>query len=620
MDSCRLMAAVLLLLVAPVTATERPNILWLSCEDISPHLGCYGDPHAITPHLDNLAEEGVRFTHAYTTAGVCAPCRSAVITGMYQTTLGTHHMRCTARLPEHVRPFPAWLREAGYYCSNNSKQDYQFRTPKGVWHESSRKAHWRRRPDAQQPFFSVFNFTGCHESGIANEEKYRSVTQRLTPAQRQDPGKLQLPPYYPDTPVVREDWKRNYELITAMDAWAGDLLQQLDDDGLRENTIVMFWSDHGVGLPRAKRWLYESGTHIPLIVRIPQRWRRGGQGRPGSVDDQLVSGLDFAPTVLHLAGLPIPDHFQGRAFLGPDLSPPRSYVFGARDRMDERYDIIRMVRDKQYRYIRNYEPFKPWYQYMNTPEQGATMRELRRLHALGQLPPAAEQFMAARKPVEELYDVDADPHEIHNIAADPRYADKLQELRQEHLRWVTRTSDIGLMPESEIELREQAAGSRMGILQQAAPGLMDDLRATAGFAIDATQHEEQLNAAARHADAAVRYWALVGLGNLPHSAERETAVAARLDDSAPCVRIAAAQALLRYERPARALPVLQAELRGPHQWARLRAAIVLDEADDLARPAIDDLRACLSGQPNKYITRVANRALNELLGTSAAVP
>ena len=342
----------------PAVAVERPNILWLSCEDISSHIACFGDPQAITPNLDKLATQGVRFPNTFTTAGVCAPCRSGIITGMYQTTLGTHHMRCQATLPANIRPFPALLREAGYFCTNNSKQDYQFRTPKDVWDDSSGKAHWRQNPDPTKPFFAVFNFGGCHESGIANTQKYESVTQDLSSDQRQDPAKLTLPPYYPDTPRVREDWKRNYELITAMDAWAGDLLKQLEDDGLAENTVVFFWSDHGVGLPRAKRWLYDSGTRVPLIVRIPESLPHSNQALPNAIDRQLISSIDFAPTVLGLAGLSIPNHFQGRAFLGNHLSPQRSYVYGARDRMDERYDIIRSVRDQRYRYIRNYEPNK----------------------------------------------------------------------------------------------------------------------------------------------------------------------------------------------------------------------------------------------------------------------
>ena len=355
---------------------KRPNILWLSCEDISPHLGCFGDEHAITPNIDQLAEEGVRYTNTFTTAGVCAPCRSGIITGMDQTTIGTHHMRCNAKLPPMIKAFSTYLRNAGYYCTNNSKTDYQTDDLRDAWDESSGKAHWRNRK-GQQPFFAVFNFTGCHESGIESESKYKSVTARLKPSQRQDPNKLELPPYYPDTPIVREDWKRNYELITAMDAWAGDLIEQLKKDGLYENTIIFFWSDHGVGLPRAKRWLYDSGTHIPLVIRIPERFRADDQGEPGSKDDQLVSSIDFGPTVMNLAGLKIPEYMQGRPFLGSSLPEPREYIFGARDRMDGRYDIIRSVRDKRYRYIRNYEPLKAYYQYMNTPEKGATMKEIR---------------------------------------------------------------------------------------------------------------------------------------------------------------------------------------------------------------------------------------------------
>ncbi len=630
----------LLSVVSVACAADRPNIVWLSCEDISAHLGCYGDERAITPHLDQLAKEGVRYTHAYTTAGVCAPCRSGIITGMYQTTLGTHHMRSTAKLPKHIRAFPAYLREAGYYCSNNSKQDYQFKTPKDVWDESKRKAHWRRRKDKSQPFFSVFNFTGCHESGIAGEAKYKQVTKNLSPEQRQDPDKLTLPPYYPDTPIVREDWKRNYELITAMDAWAGDLIQQLKDDGLYENTIIMYWSDHGVGLPRAKRWLYESGTHIPLIARIPESLRTDGQGVPGTVDDQLISSIDFAPTVLHLLGLEIPAHMQGRAFLGSQLTPERKYVFGARDRMDERYDIIRMVRNKRFRYIRNYEPFKPYYQYMNTPEKGATMKEIRRVHAEGKLPAAAKLFMADSKPVEELYDVESDPHEINNIAADPQHAATLEELRKQHLDWVMQTRDLGLLPESEIERREVAAGSRFDILRgEGGAKLMWDLRKVSSQALEPDKYAKELRAALEHADPAVRFWGYIGIGNrtvwdTEPKSERElidafflyrinlTVRQGKQADgfTGPCVRVALARALIKLKSDDSARELLKDALSSDNQWARLRAAIVLDEAGEVARPLVEDLKKCLTDQPNKYITRVANRALNKLLGADNVVP
>lgn len=627
MNRSLLFAAVMWLTAICSNAAEtRPNILWLSCEDISAHLGCYGDSHAITPNLDRLASEGVRYTNAFTTAGVCAPCRSGIITGMYQTTLGTHHMRCTATLPDSIRPFPVSLRQAGYFCTNNSKQDYQFKTPKDTWDVSSSKAHWRDRTDSDRPFFSVFNFTGCHESGIASKSKYESVTEVLTDDQRQDPSALELPPYYPDTPITREDWKRNYELITAMDHWAGELIQQLKEDGLYEDTIVMYWSDHGVGLPRAKRWLYESGTHIPLIVRIPENLRVDGQGNPGSDSDQLISSIDFGPTVLNLAGLDIPGHVQGQPFLGKNTPTPRDYVYGARDRMDERYDIIRMVRDKQYRYLRNYEPLKSYYQYINTCEKGATMRELRRLHDAGDLTPEAEYYFSATKPVEELYDVRADPHETQNLASDPAYADVLKRMRQAQSQWVRDTGDLGLIPEPIIAERVMDLGSEYAILRQS----------------DAAQYNAQLGDIAVAAsagksamrglvdslddpDSAIRYWAAVGIGNIGRDAKDAAAqVKQRLTDSSSAVRTAAARALCRMGLPDPALPVLINEMTSGTQWERLHATIVLDEIDEQARPVIDQMKLGLEYQKGfnsdgKYRVRVMNRALNELNGTNNAV-
>ncbi len=607
---------------------KRPNILWLSAEDISPHIACFGDPHAITPHIDKLATEGVRYTRTFTTAGVCAPCRSGMITGMYQTTLGTQHMRSNATLPDFIKPFPNYLREAGYYCSNNSKQDYQFKTPKGSWDDSSRKAHWRNRSEKDQPFFAVFNFTGCHESGIASASKYKSVTEDLTTDQRQDASKLTtFPPYYPETPAAREDWKRNYELITAMDAWAGDLIQQLKDDGLYENTIIFFWSDHGVGLPRAKRWLYDSGTHIPLVIRIPEKFRVAGQGEPNAVTDQLVSSIDFGPTVLNLAGLKIPGHVQGRPFLGANTPTPREYVYGARDRMDERYDIIRMVRDKRFKYIRNYEPLKTFYQYMNTPEKGATMADLRRLHDSGELPPAAEYYFSPTKPVEELYDTKNDPHELNNLAGDPKYSARLKTMREVHLQWVRDTKDLGLIAEPILVEREKTVGHRYGILRQGnGDAVAKRLARVAAQASDGPDALPDLVRALSDDDAAVRYWGATGIANNGMAAKSaEASVKAALKDASAVVRIAAAHALCRMGKPESALPVLASELDKGEQWERLHAAIVLDEIDEQARPVVKAMRAALKPRKGlyangKYTVRVINRALNQLEGTTRSVP
>ncbi|MGC6426705.1 MAG: sulfatase-like hydrolase/transferase [Akkermansiaceae bacterium] len=614
-----------LLCFSSIFAKQGPNILWLSAEDINAHFGCYGDPHAVTPNLDQLASEGVRYTHAFTAAGVCAPCRSTIITGMYQTTIGTMHMRSSASMPKSIKAFPNYLREAGYYCTNNSKKDYQFRESKKTWDESSRNAHWKNRSNSGQPFFAVFNFTGCHESGIENDSKYRSVTKSLSPGERQDPAKLTtLPPYYPDTPVVREDWKRNYELITAMDSWAGNHIQALKDAGQYENTIIVFWADHGVGLPRAKRWLYDSGTRVPLIIRIPEKFRTNGQGTPGSVDDQLISSLDFGITALNLAGQPAPGITQGRAFLGKNLSPPRDYIYGARDRMDERYDIIRSVRNKRYRYIRNYEPLKPYFQYMNTPEKGATMKELRRIAQSGAMPPAMKLFMANRKPVEEFYDLQNDPHEINNLASDPSFKAQLERFRKVHQEWIKETRDLGLIPEPEMELREKKAGSRYSILAKTKDKTLPErLGKMAFLASEGTLALPQLLKGLEDPDAAVRYWAATGIGNIGLS--KKEAITRCLNtlekDDSTVVRIASARALLRMKaHEKQALATLSQALESPEQWSRLHAAIALDEAEEQARPALPALQKALKDQPNKYIIRVTNKAVNDLMGTQHKVP
>ncbi|HJP03270.1 MAG TPA: sulfatase [Planctomycetota bacterium] len=596
---------------------QRPNILWLSCEDIGPALGCYGEAHAITPELDALASQGVRYTRAFTIAGVCAPCRSSIITGLSPTSLGTHPMRSQIDLPAALRPFPALLREAGYHCTNNAKTDYQFSTPADTWDHSGRGAHWRERQPGQ-PFFAVFNFTGCHESGIVDDAKYERVTAVLEPNQRRDPSRIKPPPYYPDTPAVREDLRRYHELITAMDHWIGLRLAELEADGLSEETIVFFWSDHGAGLPRAKRWVYDSGTHVPLIVRVPERFRIGEQGAPGSVDGQLVSSLDLAPTVLPLAGAELPAHLQGRAFLGSELGPPRAFVFGVRDRMDERNDIVRSVRGPRFRYVRNFEPWKPYAQYLNTPEKGATMQALRRLHATDDLPPAAARFLAPTKPSEELYDLERDPFEVRNLAGDPDRRQNLLRMGAVLEEWMIERRDLGLVPESDLFERARVLGTRWDILRR--PGGADLLRSLLDAASLAAEVGETARAAqtallARD-DAALRFWGAIGLGNqtLP-AAGLDPRMMEFLEDPAPCVRIAAARAVARGGHLKRALAVLTAELRGANPWARLEAVLVLDELDEAARPAQAALEQALVDQPNKYIVRVANRALNELLET-----
>lgn len=434
--------------------TERPNILWISCEDTSCDLGCYGDSYAVTPNLDALAAQGVRYTNVYTNAGVCAPSRCGVITGMYPTTIGTHHMRCQGVPPAEVKCFPQYLRAAGYYCTNNSKTDYQFDPPVTAWDESSNKAHWRNR-DGDQPFFTVFNLTISHES-----QNWPKKGEKLV----HDPDKAVVPPYYPDTPVVRENLARYYDNVTKMDGQAGQILKQLEEDGLVEDTIVWFWGDHGRGLPRAKRWIYDSGIRVPLIIRVPQKWRRyvmpGSPDAvaPGTVNDELIAFIDFAPTMLSLAGVAIPKHLQGQAFLGGQKARPRDYVFAARDRMDEAYDIIRAVRDNRYKYIRNYMPHLTRAQDIEYMNRMPIMQEMRRAGAEGKLKGPQKQYFEPTKPVEELYDTLNDPHEVNNLADDPKYKDVLQRLRKVHGEWMEQSRDIGLIPEPEFDEMKRPDG------------------------------------------------------------------------------------------------------------------------------------------------------------------
>ncbi len=438
-----------------MSPAKRPNILWISFEDTNPFYGCYGDPIARTPNVDRLAAGGCRWPNAFSTAGVCAPARSAVITGMYPIAIGTHHMRTThtnphtpelptpysAVIPHYVRCFSEYLRAAGYYCTNNVKTDYQFDPPLTAWDELSAQAHWRNRPAPEQPFFAVFNPTLTHESGMWPEN---------CPEITFDPARIELPPYFPDTPKVRQAMARMYTHIEQADRLLGELLDQLQADGLDENTIVFHWSDHGP-LPRGKRWPYDSGIHIPMIVRWP------GHLEPGSVSDRLVSTVDLGPTVLSLVGIDIPQHMQGRAFLGAQAAPPREYVFASRDRYDEAYDMVRAARDRRFKYIRHYRPDLPYLLWIPYRNRHPIVQEMWRLHLAGQLA-GPQTLMFAPRPVEELYDTHADPHEIHNLAADPAYTSELHRLRRALDGWIVEVGDLGQISELEMVHRWYPGG------------------------------------------------------------------------------------------------------------------------------------------------------------------
>jgi uncharacterized sulfatase len=457
----------------------RPNILWINCHDICLDLGCYrgvwpGAEYAYTPNLDRLAAQGARYDNAFAVCPVCAPSRSSVITGMFPTAIGTMHMRSTAVPPPEVRCFPEYLRAAGYYCISDGFTDYQFQTPVSVYDDCSPKAHWRNRPDKSQPFFAFYVGEMTHESQIVPGYG-PAIVHNLPAALKHDPKLAPIPPYLPDSPAMRDCYARYSDNVTEMDIWAGNLLQQLEEDGLADNTIVVFWSDHGRGFPRAKRSPYDSGLREPLIVRWP------GKIAPGTVRKELVSLMDLAATTLVAAGVAVPGHLHSQPLFDAQgrFTEGRPVVFGHRDRMDEHEDTMRTARDSRFRYIRNFHPDRPPAGHINYSEQLPTWQDLRdrkakeaALIGMGIAPnllnPTQRLFLAPTKPEEELYDTQADPHEVRNLANDPNYAADLRRLRAALDDWQRRHVDLGLVPESTLIERWRPGG----VLQVTTPPIV----------------------------------------------------------------------------------------------------------------------------------------------------
>ena len=434
-------------------ADDRPNILWISCEDISPNLGCYGDTYARTPNLDKLASEGVRFDRAFTHAGVCAVLRSGMITGVYPVSIGSQHMRSNIVTPPHIKCFTEYLRAQGYYCTNRSKTDYQFAPPFTAWdRQGNGHGDWRGRKK-DQPFFSVINLTVCHESQIRHGEKrHAQVLKKLKPEQVHDPDQAAatLPPYIPNTPAARKNWAWYHDNISEMDRQAGEILQKLEDDGLADNTLVVFWSDHGQGMPRGKRWIYDSGTHVPVIMRWP------GKLDPQSVRDDLVTMLDLTTTTLSVAGIEKPKHMHGRVLIGDQKEAEPDFIFFHRDRMDEAYELQRGARDRRYRYIRNYEPEKTYAQGIDYMDEMPAMKQWRALNQEGKLTAAQKLWFARPKPIEELYDCEKDPHNIDNLASDPQFVKVLTRMRKATEDWQVQVGDLGLVAEPVLMERIQS--------------------------------------------------------------------------------------------------------------------------------------------------------------------
>lgn len=439
-------------------APQRWNVLWIIAEDMGVEVGCYGEPLVHTPHIDGLARDGVRYTHCFTTAPVCSAARSALMTGMYQTSIGAHNHRSHRddghQLPAGVRLLSHRFRDAGYYtanlrtgvpgCKGTGKTDWNFNLKAG---EKPFDGDDFGELKSHQPFFAQINFSETHRNF------------KRSPEHPVDPAKVKLPPYYPDHPTTRRDWADYLETVNVLDTHVGQVLAQLQKEGLAENTVVIFFADHGRAHVRGKQWLYDGGIHVPLIVRFPDR------RQAGKVDDRLVNQIDISAASLGLAGIARPKTFEGISFLDPD-SRPREYVVSARDRCDETFDRIRSVRDARYKYIRNFHPERPYTQINRYKlKQYPVLTLLHELHKQGKLTPAQELFMAERRPEEELYDMTADPHEIHNLAGSAEHAAVLKAMRGRLDDWVRTTDDQGQTPEPQEILdfweRRQAANYKI---------------------------------------------------------------------------------------------------------------------------------------------------------------
>lgn len=590
---------------AQAQSLGRPNILWIVSEDNNTSLiGCYGNPYATTPNIDQFAKKSILYKNAFSTAPVCAPSRNTLITGMYPPSLGTEHMRSIYPVPSFVKFFPKYLREAGYYTTNNAKKDYNTTDQPDAWDESSDSATYTKRKPGQ-PFFAVFNLFVSHESGL----------HQPLPSLRHDPEKAPIPPYHPRTPEFKHDWAQYYDKVETMDGQFGKLLKELTDAGLAENTIIFYYADNGGVLGRSKRFMYESGLHVPLVVHLPKKYAHLAKVRGGAQTDQLVTFVDFAPTILSLVGINVPEYMQGQAFLGNQQKPERLYAYGFRGRMDEAIDLSRSVRDKKYRYIRNYLPHKIYGQHLDYLWKAPSIKSWEAEYKAGRLNEVQSRFWRA-KPAEELYDVDADPDNMHNLANDPAYASVLVRLRKANEQWLRQSKDVGFIPEAILSrIAEQTP-----LYDYVRQGSYNANRVIETAALASSRNPADASALISRlsdADPVVRYWAATGCTILKLTKAKD-ALRNLLTDSEVAVQIAAAEALHAIGDKDGTVAVLQTALTNASRPVRLQALSVLQTFGKEAAPVANAAKELISNTPmtnpvnDFYDVRAAQTLLNEM--------
>ena len=600
---------------------NRPNFLWLNTHDLSAyHLGCYGDQYATTPNLDRLAAEGIRYTNAFTAGPICSPSRAGIFTGMHPTTVGTQHHRSLAIRPDHIRLLPQYLIDAGY-ITTQTNLDLNTYIDSAEWATYMKPDDlWENLPDGK-PFFAVFSFMDSHASTfkMTPEEVRLKRSDFLRESDLHDPAEAPVPSFIPDTPLFRERMALFYDTVTQVDYRVAKVLGKLEEHGLAGDTIVFFWADHGSGYPRAKTHVYDDGLHIPLIVRFPKKFQHLAPGPPGTAVDDLVMHLDLGPSILSLAGISCPEHFQGSGFLGPRRIQPRHYVCSARDRLDNCNEVIRTIRTRRYRYIRNFLPHRPYASFYpdggffkEVPLEGTAEHDLwdtsclpeeQKIHDpdgifLMPIPESHKRYLIWQesKPFEELYDIENDPEEINNLADDPYYRTTVEQMRTTLFDWMISTRDLGLIDETEIVAR---AAEYAGVNYEV--GIHCDnfarILETADLARMGEKGKRELVERLADADSAARYWAATGLTCFDLSEGIVQKLKNLLQDGSISVSLAAADALGRTGHMETTIPALRRALKSDLLWARLRAAANLSyysrEQLRPMKPLIPDLRAAL---------------------------
>ena len=578
-----------LFLIAQSLAAKPVNIVWIVIEDASPHIGCYGETSIETPNMDRMAREGIRCSQAFVTSPVCSPSRSAMVSGMYQMTLGAHNHRSQTasgkgmggpayqdsyRLP--VKLIPELFRDAGYFVTNKRKTDYNFIAPDGLYDG----VDWQDAP-ADQPIFAQFQLSGG---------KNRKAPDRVNPSQ------VELPPYYPDHPAIRQDWMKYLDSWAQTDVEVGEILFDLEFAGRLDSTAVFLWSDHGVTHVRGKQFLYEEGVRIPMIVRLPNA-RQAGVER-----SDIIEHIDIAAASLHLAGIAKPDYVQGRDFLAEDHEP-RDHLFTGRDRCDETVDIIRGVRDRRYKYIRNFMSHVSHMQPSQYKDGKEIVQTMRSLYAKGALNELQARPFASRRPPEELYDLRNDPHEAVNLASSPEHRERLESMRELTYRRMEEERDMGLVPEPILEDLGREAGSKYHaflktdrseqtkrLIRVIEAGEANDRRALLSFA--------------ESKDASTRYWAAVWLGVNQSKSAKKT-LEALMDDEAPAVQVAATQALVKlgYENRMKALVD---HLHDPNYLVGMYALRAIEELGSAGKAYRAEIAAAQES-PYEFSRRIARR-------------